>query len=87
MARRPPSAALGLPPRIALLLQGAGIGAAWGVVLWVISQFTGSDNGAAALVYVVIVSAMIGGGVAAVFGGNQARKRGERVLPRLRRRR
>lgn len=87
MARRSRSAPSGLPPRVALLLQGAGIGAAWGVVLWVISQFTGSDNGVAALAYVVIVCAMIGGGVAAVFGGNQARRRGERVLPRFRRRR
>jgi hypothetical protein len=87
MARRSSPAASGLPPRIQQLLLGAAIGAAWGVVLWVISQFTGSDNGVAALAYVVLVCAMIGGGVAAVFGGNQARKRGERVLPRFRRRR
>jgi hypothetical protein len=56
------------------------------VVLWVISQFTGSDNGIRELAYVVLVCAMIGGGVAAVFGGNQALKRGEKVLPRFRRR-
>jgi hypothetical protein len=36
------------------------------------------------LAYLVLSTAMIGCGVAAIFGANEVRRRGERVTPRVR---
>jgi hypothetical protein len=72
-----------LPPRITLLLTGAGLGAAWGSVMWLIFEVAGRDSGASGWAYLTITLALIGAGVAAIFGANAARKRGERVTPRL----
>jgi hypothetical protein len=71
-----------LPPRFINLLVGAGIGAAWGVLTWIFFSLTG-DAGGRELIYIVGTSAMIGGGVAAMFGTVGARRRGERLFPRL----
>jgi hypothetical protein len=76
-ASRPPS-------RILTVLTGVGIGAAWGSVMWLIFEVTGQETGARGWVYLVISTAMIGGGVAAFFGATGARRRGERLGPRLR---
>jgi hypothetical protein len=65
------------------LLTGAGLGAAWATVLWLIFELAGRDSGLRGWAYLAITLAMIGAGVAALFGANAARKRGERISPRL----
>jgi hypothetical protein len=72
-----------IPSRVALLLTGAVLGAAWGSVMWLIFELAGRESGARGWAYLAVTMAMIGGGVAAIFGANAARKRGERVSPRL----
>jgi hypothetical protein len=72
-----------LPPRLAALVTGVALGAVWGAVMWLIFEVAGRDSGGRGLAYLVITVAMIGGGVAAIFGASAARKRGERVFPRL----
>ena len=73
---------LSLPPRFLHLLAGAAIGGAWGLVMWLFFSLT-QDAGGRDLIYIAGTSAMIGGGVAAIFGTFGARKRGERLFPRL----
>lgn len=72
-----------LPPRLLALFIGMGIGAAWGAVMWVIASLTGTDSGVSGLFYLMITTAMIGGGAAALFGAFGARRRGEKVHPKL----
>ena len=72
-----------LPPRLVALVTGVALGAVWGAVMWLIFEVAGRDSGGRGLAYLVITVAMIGGGVAAIFGASAARKRGERVFPRL----
>jgi hypothetical protein len=79
----PPAEARRLPPRVTLLLTGAALGAAWGSVMWLIFELAGRDSGARGWAYIAITTAMIGAGVAAIFGANAARKRGERVSPKM----
>ena len=71
-----------LPPRFLNLVAGAAIGAAWGLLMWLFFSLTQDADGRD-LVYIAGTSAMIGGGVAAIFGTFGARKRGERLFPRL----
>jgi hypothetical protein len=52
-------------------------------VMWVIFELAGQESGARGWAYLTISMAMIGGGVAAIFGANAARKRGERISPRI----
>ena len=66
-----------------MLLTGVVLGAAWGSVMWLIFEAAGRDSGVRGWAYLAITLAMIGGGVAAIFGASAARKRGERVGPRL----
>ncbi len=56
------------------------IGLAWGTIMWAI---TGAQGGAAVWLYISLTMAMIGGGVAAIFGAMNARKKGERISPRI----
>jgi hypothetical protein len=72
-----------LPPRLVVLGTGALLGAIWGTVMWAIFELAGQESGARGWAYLALTMAMIGGGVAAIFGANAARKRGERVTPRL----
>jgi hypothetical protein len=72
-----------LPSRLVALITGVALGAVWGAVMWLIFEVAGRDSGGRGLAYLVITLAMIGGGVAAIFGASAARKRGERVVPRL----
>jgi hypothetical protein len=78
----PPAEARRLPPRVAILVTGAALGLGWGSVLWLIFELAGRDSGARGWAYLAITTAMIGAGVAAIFGANAARKRGERISPR-----
>ncbi len=61
---------------------GAGIviGFFWGSVMWLI---TGAQGNAKVWLYLAITMAMIGGGVAGIAGAISARKKGERISPRL----
>lgn len=71
------------PSRLKVLGLGILLGAAWGSVMWLIFELAGRDSGVRGWAYLAVTMAMIGGGVAAIFGANAARKRGERVSPRL----
>jgi hypothetical protein len=73
--------------RLAVLGIGILLGAAWGSVMWLIFELAGRESGVRGWAYLAITMAMIGGGVAAIFGANAVRKRGERVSPTFRRRR
>ena len=69
--------------RMAVLLTGVVLGAAWGSLMWLAFELAGRESGLRGWAYLAITMAMIGGGVAAIFGAGTARKRGERVSPRL----
>ncbi len=71
---------LRLPPRVVTISVGALIGLGWGSVMWAI---LGRDSGGRGWAYLAITMAMIGCGVAAIFGAQAARKRGERVSPKV----
>ena len=71
------------PSRIAIVLIGAALGFAWGSVMWLIFELAGRESGVRGWAYLAVSIAMIGAGVAAVFGANSVRRRGERVGPRL----
>ncbi len=71
-----------LPSRWRALLGGILIGFVWGSFMWLVLA---RDRGAEVWLYLAISTAMIGGGIGAVFGASSARKRGERISPRFRR--
>jgi hypothetical protein len=73
--RRPPS-------RVVTVAVGALIGFVFGSLMWLI---TGLQGGVRLWAYLAITTAMIGCGVSAAFGAAGARKRGERISPRVRR--
>jgi hypothetical protein len=75
--RKPP------PSRMATLGVGVLLGAVWGSVMWLIAELAGRDSGPRGWAYLALTMAMIGGGVAAIFGASSARRRGERISPRL----
>jgi hypothetical protein len=70
-----------LPPRFATIVVGAAIGIAWGTLMWAL---VGRDAGGRGWAYIAITMAMIGGGVAGIFGAAAARRQGERISPRVR---
>jgi hypothetical protein len=72
--RRPPS-------RLAVIVTGALIGLAWGSLMWLA---LGRGSGLRGWVFLGLTMAMIGCGVAALFGAVAVRRRGERVAPRAR---
>jgi len=74
------------PPRVLQVGLGVLLGFGWGTLMWIIAEVAGRDSGWRGWLYVAITCAMIGGGVAAIFGATGARRRGERVMPRLGRR-
>lgn len=73
--------------RFAVVLSGVALGVAWGSIMWLIFELTGSESGLRGWAYLAISIGMLGGGVAAFFGATGARKRGERLTPRVRFRR
>ena len=66
--------------RLKWVLGGFVLGAVWGTIMWAI---TASDSGVRVWVYLALTMAMIGAGVAGIFGAMNARKRGERISPRM----
>ncbi len=66
---------------------GVALGFAWGSVMWAIATGLGQDTGGVrGWLYLAISMAMIGGGIAGVVGAVGAKKSGERISPRFRRR-
>ena len=85
----PPPKTPATPParqmsRLAIVLTGVALGAAWGTVMWAIFQLAGQESGVRGWAYLTITIAMLGGGVAAIFGASSAHRRGERIGPRFR---
>jgi len=72
--------------RLALVGIGVLAGAMWGAVMWLLTTLLGQESGLAGFGYMIVTMAMIGGGVAGIFGASMVRRRGERVAPKLRRR-
>ena len=70
--------------RLAVIGMGAALGFAFGTLMWVITGLKGDWR---VWLYLAITTAMLGGGISAAFGAQAVRRRGERVGPRLRRRR
>ncbi len=69
------------------ILIGIAIGLVWGTGMWGLTALISGDSGGVGQwAYLAVSTAMIGGGVAAVFGAVGARRRGERIAPRIRRR-
>jgi len=66
--------------RFRIIGLGMVIGLAWGSIMWAI---TGAQGGATVWLYIALTMAMIGGGVAAIFGAMNARTKGERISPRI----
>ena len=66
-------------PRVLQVLLGAILGFGWGSFLWFV---TGQRGGARIWLYIALTCAMIGCGVAAIFGARIVRQQGERVSPR-----
>ncbi|WP_217914860.1 hypothetical protein [Miltoncostaea marina] len=81
--REPAAPAQRAPSRVAIVLAGAVLGAAWGSIMWLIFELAGRESGVRGWAYLAITMAMIGAGVAAIFGAGAARRRGERLGPRL----
>jgi hypothetical protein len=75
-SRRPPA-------RVAALGVGALLGGAWGSVMWLLFEVAGRESGARGWAYLAITMAMVGAGVAAIFGTVGAKRRGERIGPKL----
>jgi len=68
------------PSRLRTIALGALIGVAWAAVMWLI---VGRDSGGRGFAYLAITLGMIGCGVAAIFGAGAAKKRGERISPKV----
>jgi hypothetical protein len=69
------------------LALGLLLGSAWGTIMWLLATAFGQNTGGLrGWLYIALSMAMIGGGIAAVFGAAGAKKGGERVSPRFRRR-
>jgi predicted lipid-binding transport protein (Tim44 family) len=73
--------------RVGVVAVGALLGCLWGVLMWGATSLAGQESGGRGLLYLAITMAMIGAGIGAFFGAVGVRSRGERVSPRLRRRR
>lgn len=72
-----------IPPRLALWFTGMGLGAVWGSIMFGIFALTGQSSSLGTWLYITITTAIIGGLVATIFGAGQARRRGERISPRM----
>ena len=66
--------------RLRMVLIGFMLGLALGSLMWVLR---GSEGGCKVWLYIALTTAMIGAGVAAVFGAIGARSRGELISPRI----
>ena len=69
------------------LALGILLGFVWGCIMWALTTAFGQNTGGVrGWLYIALSMAMIGGGVAGVFGATWAKKGGERISPRFRRR-
>jgi hypothetical protein len=86
-SQKPPKSAESVraksPSRVATVVTGIVLGAVWGTVMWGITELAGQDSGVRGWAYLTLTIAMLGGGVAAIFGAVGATRRGERIAPRL----
>ncbi len=63
------------------------LGFVWGSAMWGLVTLLGQRSGGVkGWLYIALSMAMIGAGVAAIFGAGSARRRGERIGPKIRRR-
>jgi hypothetical protein len=69
--------------RLRIVLWGVALGAVWGALMWGAFELMGRESGVRGLAYLSFTIAMIGGGVAAVFGAIGAKREGERISPRV----
>lgn len=61
------------------------LGFVWGSAMWGLVTALGQRSGGVkGWLYIAVSMAMIGAGVAAIFGAGVARRRGERVGPKIR---
>jgi len=61
------------------------LGFVWGSAMWGLVTLLGRKSGGVqGWLYIALSMAMIGAGVAAIFGALGARRRGERVTPKIR---
>lgn len=75
------------PSRWLIIGVGIVLGFIWGTIMWwIVASTSGNGQTVGGWLYTSISTAMIGGGVAAFFGAAGARRRGERIGPRIRRR-
>lgn len=87
MSSRQPEAPRRPGSRWLTLGFGVLLGFAWGSVMWLLTTAFGQDTGGVrGWLYLSLSIAMLGGGIAAVFGAAGARRSGERISPRFRRR-
>lgn len=69
-----------------VLATGMLLGFVWGSIMWGLVTLLGQKSGGVkGWLYIAVGMAMIGAGVAAFFGAIGARRRGERISPRIRR--
>ena len=74
-------------PRWLIVLTGVALGFVGGSLMWLLTKALGQRSGGVGVwLYIAVSMAMIGGGVSAVFGAVGAKRSGERVAPRFRRR-
>jgi hypothetical protein len=66
--------------RLKAIGVGVLLGFAWGTVMWAILS---REGGVRLWLYFAITTAMIGGGAAGIFGAVGARRRGEKVTPKV----
>ena len=88
MAKQPTNASAPPQPpsRWRIVLTGVVVGALWGAVMWGINAGIHHAANGVVFVYLVLTMAMIGGGVAAIFGAVGVRRSGQNLGPRVRRR-
>jgi len=70
--------------RWAVIGLGAVIGFGFGSFMWVVTGLKGDWH---VWLYLAMTTAMLGVGVAAVFGASMVKRQGKRVTPKMRRRR
>ena len=69
-----------------VLLAGMVLGFMWGTLMWGLVTVLGQNSGGVkGWLYIAVSMAMIGAGVAAIFGAFGARAQGQRIGPKIRR--
>jgi hypothetical protein len=66
--------------RLTMVAVGLALGFAFGTIMWAVR---GADGSWTVWLYIAVTTAMIGGGVAALFGAVGVKRKGERLSPRI----